>query len=204
MKQSNPHVDGCNLVWADFETTGLPHYDGFEPIEVAVVVTNPTATKILWESGSIVVKPQDVERAIGCMNDFVLNMHTETGLIERLRAGEGLPAAEVDSILSAQIGQFFPELGEKMLDGHGFRGAVLAGNSVGQFDLDVVRRFFPKWAEFMAYRVLDVSSMENMMRRSFPAVRDSLPPKTSDHTAVHDIAESIREYRHYVEAFDGI
>lgn len=204
MKQNNQRIDAHNLVWADFETTGLPQDEGFEPLEVAVVVTNPTATEVLWESGSIVVQPADIEQAISSMTPYVLDMHTKTGLIERLRAGEGLSLNSVDTTLCSQVSKFFPERDKQTCDGRSFRGAVLAGNSVGQFDLEVLRRFFPEWNRVMGYRVLDVSSIENMARRSFPEVRNALPQKTSDHTASHDIAESIREYRHYVEAFAGI
>ncbi|MGP5048062.1 oligoribonuclease [Glutamicibacter ardleyensis] len=204
MKQRDQQIDGLNLVWADFETTGLPSSPGFEPIEVAVTVTNPTATEVLWESGSLVIKPASVDQALVSMNSFVRNMHTETGLIARLVAGEGQSVEDIDAYLIGHISPLFPEPGEKMRDGQLFRGAVLAGNSVGQFDLEVVRRFFPEWSRIMGYRVLDVSSIENMMRRSFPVVREALPAKTSDHTATHDIAESIREYRHYVEAFGGL
>ncbi|MGP9816843.1 oligoribonuclease [Glutamicibacter sp. 363] len=201
-KMTEQHVDGHNLIWADFETTGLPFDEGFEPLEVAIVVTDATATKILWESGSLVISPENFKNALFNMNEYVREMHTKTGLIHRLQNGEGIPLAMVEEFLVSNIEPLFPKSGEEMPDGHKFRGAVLAGNSVS-FDREVVRQFFPRLEQIMTYRVLDVSSIEHMVCRSFPAVQETLEPKTSDHTATHDIAESIRQYRHYVQSFNG-
>ncbi|MGP4994622.1 oligoribonuclease [Glutamicibacter ardleyensis] len=199
MKTTTRQVHADNLVWADFETTGLPNDSGFEPLEVAVVVTDPTATEVLWESGSLVISPKDLESALGSMGDYVSEMHAKTGLIDRLRAGEGMSLGVADGLLSKQIGRFFPERGAVLADGSKFRGAILAGSSVGQFDGIVLRQFFPEWQKLMSYRVLDVSSVENMVKRSFPTVHESLPEKGNNHTATRDIAESIRQYRHYID-----
>ncbi|WP_443464364.1 oligoribonuclease [Glutamicibacter ardleyensis] len=200
--QASACKDANNLIWADFETTGLPETAGFEPLEVAVVVTDPTATKVLWESGSLAISPKNFKQALASMVELVREMHTKTDLIGRLERGEGLPLDMVEEFLVSNIAPFFPCKGEGMPDGTKYRGAVLAGNSV-HFDREVVRRFFPQLDRQMTHRLLDVSSIENMVCRSFPAVQEALEPKTSDHTASHDIAESIRQYRHYTQAFSG-
>ena len=65
------------LVWVDCEMTGLD-LEVDELVEVAVVVTNYDLVP-LDPGFSIVIKPD--QSAFDHMNDFVIAMHTDSGLI---------------------------------------------------------------------------------------------------------------------------
>ena len=52
---------------------------------------------------------------------------------------------------------------------------------------------------FLHYRSVDVSSVKELVRRWYPAVRASRPRKVGSHRALDDIQESIAELRYYRE-----
>src|SRR6187549_2706191 len=83
---SNPD----RLVWIDCEMTGLD-LGTDELVEVAVVVTDYDL-KPVDPGFTIVIKPD--QSALDNMNDFVRNMHTESGLINEIPDGVSLADAE--------------------------------------------------------------------------------------------------------------
>ena len=78
------------LVWIDCEMTGLD-LTVDELVEVAVVVTDYDLN-LIDPGFSVVIKPD--QSALDTMNDFVRNMHTESGLIEEIPNGVSLADAE--------------------------------------------------------------------------------------------------------------
>lgn len=74
--------------------------------------------------------------------------------------------------------------------------AILAGNCVST-DKDFLRRHMPALHAFLHFRVVDVSSLHELMKRWKPGRRSMLPVKKCAHTAMSDLLESLEELRFY-------
>ncbi|WP_138275531.1 MULTISPECIES: oligoribonuclease [Rhodoluna] len=171
-----------NLVWIDCEMTGLnPESDCL--VEVAVVITN-SELEILDEGFDVVIKPR--EDSWANMNDFVRNMHTESGLINEVE--NGLELADAEHLILEYIKRFVPNAKE----------APLAGNTIGT-DRMFLNRYMPELDQHLHYRNIDVSSIKELTRRWYPRVYFQMPKKGGGHRALADILESIQELRYYRE-----
>lgn len=171
-----------NLVWIDCEMTGLnPESDCL--VEVAVVITN-SELEILDEGLDVVIKPEP--NAWANMNDFVRQMHTDSGLINEVESG--LELADAEQLILDYIKKFVPDA----------KAAPLAGNSIGT-DRMFLNRYMPALDQHLHYRNIDVSSIKELSRRWYPRVYFQLPKKDGGHRALADIKESIIELRYYRE-----
>ncbi|MGH3358997.1 MAG: oligoribonuclease [Nocardioidaceae bacterium] len=168
------------LVWIDCEMTGLD-LENDALIEVAALVTD-FELNVLGDGVDVVVKPP--AEALEQMNEFVTNMHTESGLLTELDGGMTLAAAQ-DAVLT-YIREYVTEPGK----------APLAGNTVGT-DRTFLVRDMPELESYLHYRIVDVSSIKELSRRWFPRVYYAAPAKTGNHRALADIQESIEELRYY-------
>ena len=168
------------LVWIDLEMTGLdPKFD--EIVEIACIVTDGELNE-LDEGISMVVKPGD--ESFAGMDDFVVNMHTVSGLIEEIP--HGIALADAEQQVLAYIRTHVPEA----------RKAPLAGSSV-YVDRGFLAAYMPELDAHMHYRLVDVSSVKELTRRWYPRVYFQLPKKEGGHRALADILESIQELRYY-------
>jgi oligoribonuclease len=160
--------------------TGLdPTID--ELVEVAVVVTGPDLVE-LDEGVTVVIKPSDA--AFENMNDFVVGLHTASGLLEEIPGGTDLETAQAQVL--AYITKHVPVP----------RKAPLAGSSV-YVDRGFLAKYMPAVDAHMHYRVVDVSSFKELIRRWYPRVYFAAPEKRGNHRALADIRESIAEMRYY-------
>ena len=171
------------MVWIDCEMTGLSLADD-ALIEVAVLVTDDQLN-VLGDGVDVVIRPDDA--ALKQMNDFVRNMHVESGLLEELPSG--ISMAEAQQQVLDYIRKWVPEPGK----------APLAGNSVGT-DRTFLVRDMPEVVEHLHYRIIDVSTIKELSRRWFPRAYFQSPDKTGNHRALGDIKDSIDELRYYREA----
>ena len=168
------------LVWIDCEMTGLSlTHDAL--VEVAVVVTDYDLTP-LADGLDLVIKPPAA--ALEQMNEVVTEMHTASGLITELDAG--LPLREAEEQVLDHVRQFVTEP----------RKAPLAGNSIGT-DRAFLARDMPELEQWLHYRVVDVSSIKELVRHWYPRAYFAAPQKAGDHRALADILESIEELRYY-------
>jgi oligoribonuclease len=168
------------IVWIDCEMTGLD-VEKDELCEIAVIVTDQEL--VAQDAGlQIVIKPSDA--ALENMGEFVTNMHSESGLLDEIPAGESAEAAETKVLEYLQ--QWIAEP----------RTAPLAGNSIGT-DRMFLNRYMPELDSFLHYRNIDVSSIKELTRRWYPRVYFQLPKKNGGHRALADIKESIQELRYY-------
>ena len=168
------------LVWIDCEMTGLnPQVD--ELVEIAVVITD-SELNLVDEGIDLVIKPSAA--ALAQMNDFVTNMHTESGLINEL--DNGLSLEETETIVLEYIKRFIPEAKE----------SPLAGNTIGT-DRMFIAKYLPAVDAHLHYRNIDVSSIKELTRRWYPRVYFQLPKKDGGHRALADILESIKELKYY-------
>ena len=84
---------------------------------------------------------------------------------------------------------------------HAPGAAPLAGNSVWM-DRLFLRRHMPRLEAHLHYRIVDVSTVKELVRRWTPDVAARLPAKAEKHRALEDIRESVAELAFYrSEAF---
>jgi len=171
------------FVWIDCEMTGLD-LNNDALIEVAVLVTDGELN-ILGDGAEVIIKPTD--EALEQMGDFVREMHTNSGLLNRLATGVTMEEG-MERILS-HVKEFVPIE----------RKAPLAGNTIGT-DRAFLARDMPELESWVHYRNLDVSSIKELARRWYPKVMYQAPAKGGNHRALADIQESIEELRYYREA----
>jgi oligoribonuclease len=171
------------LVWIDLEMTGLdPSTD--EIVEIACIVTEADLTEL--DSGiSLVVKPNDAPLA--AMDEVVVRMHTESGLIDEIP--HGIPLADAEAQVLEYVRGHIPEA----------RKAPLAGSSI-YVDRGFLAHYMPNLDAHMHYRLVDVSSVKELARRWYPRVYFATPEKNGNHRALGDIRESIAELRYYRDA----
>lgn len=170
------------LVWIDCEMTGLDtKADAL--IEVACLVTD-SELNVLGDGVQVVIKPTDA--ALEQMGDFVRNMHIESGLLPELEHGTTMEDAQAQVL--AYVREHVPVAGK----------SPLAGNTVGM-DKIFLERDMPQLMAHLHYRVVDVSSLKELVRRWYPRVFFNAPAKTGGHRALGDIQDSIQELRYYRE-----
>ncbi len=153
-------------------------------VEVACIVTEADLTEV-DEGITIVIKPP--APALAQMNDVVVKMHTDSGLITELDSGTTLADAEQAVV--------------DYLIGHGLEPgkAPLCGSSV-YVDRGFIARDMPTLDAFLHYRLIDVSSIKELARRWYPKVYFNSPEKHGNHRALADTRESIAELRYYRDA----
>jgi oligoribonuclease len=168
------------LVWIDCEMTGLDlRNDAL--IEVAALVTD-SELNILGEGVDVVIKPP--AGAVEQMLPIVREMHTASGLLDELE--QGMTLAEAQDLVFDYVRAHV----------HEARRAPLAGNSVGT-DRGFLARDMPDLEGHLHYRVVDVSSIKELVRRWYPRVYFQAPAKTGNHRALGDIRDSIEELKYY-------
>ncbi|MBI1375886.1 MAG: oligoribonuclease [Frankiales bacterium] len=171
---------GDRIVWVDCEMTGLD-LGSDALVEIACVVTDGELTE-LDEGISIVIRPPDA--AFAAMPEVVREMHTASGLIDEIPHGTTLADAEAQVL--EYVRRHVPEP----------RRAQLGGSSV-YVDRGFIARDMPALDAYLHYRLIDVSSVKELVRRWYPRVYFASPPKTGNHRALADTRESIAELRYY-------
>ena len=172
---------GEPLVWVDCEMTGLdPARDVL--VEIAVVVTD-TELNLLDEGLDILIATDPAKLA--GMDEVVLEMHTQSGLLEAL-TGATTSLEDAERQVLDYVQRFVPER----------RKAPLCGNSIAT-DRSFIVRYMPRLDDHLHYRMIDVSSIKELARRWYPRVYFNAPAKTGGHRALADIVDSINELRYY-------
>lgn len=169
------------IVWVDLEMTGLDT-SRHVIVEVAALVTD-AQLEILDDGLDLVVHATEDELAE--MDDFVLNMHTENGLLDEIRSSSVSIKEAEDAVLT---------LIEKHCDPD--HPAPLAGNSIAT-DRSFIREQMPRLDAALHYRMIDVSTIKELSRRWFPRAYYNQPEKGLAHRALADIVESIQELDYY-------
>lgn len=150
-------------------------------VEIAVLVTD-SELNLIGEGIDVVIKASPEQ--LGAMNEFVTQMHTDSGLISEIPNGITVEAAE-DAIL-AYLASTGTTPGK----------SPLAGNSVS-VDRNFIARDMPRLTEYLHYRTVDVSSIKELARRWYPKIYFAAPAKTGNHRALGDIRDSIEELKYY-------
>ncbi len=172
-----------NLIWIDCEMTGLSLLTD-ALVEIAVLVTD-SELNVIGEGVDVVIHA--TEDQLEDMNDFVREMHTNSGLITEIP--NGIPMAAAEAKIIAYLESASTVAGK----------SPLAGNSVG-VDRSFIDRDMPSLSAYLHYRTIDVSSIKELARRWYPKAYFNAPAKTGNHRALGDIQDSIAELAYYRSA----
>jgi oligoribonuclease len=171
------------LVWMDLEMTGLdPTKDVI--VEIATLITDDEL-RIVAEGPDLVV--HQPEERLAVMDPFVVDMHTKSGLLDAIRAST-VSLEEAGTSTLAFIRSHVPVAST----------VPLCGNSIGT-DRRFLAAYLPDIEGYLHYRSVDVSSVKELVRRWYPAVRAKRPSKVGKHRALDDIRDSVEELRYYRE-----
>jgi len=172
------------LIWIDLEMTGLDtNHDVI--LEIASIVTD-NQLNIVAE-GPVLVIHQSEER-LKSMNEWVLEQHTKSGLLDQVRTSE-ITIKDAQEITLTFLREWCePEV------------CPLAGNSVWN-DRAFLQEYMPDIASFFHYRMIDVSSFKEMVLRWYSDNPKAKFEKKDEHRALDDIKESIAELRYYRQHF---
>ncbi len=168
------------MVWIDLEMTGLGP-ERHVIVEIATVVTDPDLHIVAQGPDIVIHHPEGV---LDRMDNWSRTQHGASGLLERIRTSEyGCGRAEQETM--------------NFLAGHCQKGSsLLCGNSVWQ-DRRFLIKYMPRLESFLHYRIIDVSSVKELVKRWYP----DLPrfKKQKSHLALDDIRESVNELQYYRE-----
>lgn len=175
--------DTDRLVWIDMEMSGLdPARERI--LEIATIITDGQLEIIAEGPELVVQQPDDV---LAGMDAWNTEHHGASGLTERVRTST-ITEQEAERRTLEFLVQHVPE-----------RAAPLAGSSVHQ-DRLFLSRYMPAIDRYLHYRIVDVSTVKELVRRWSPNAFDARPRKKSTHRALDDIRESIEELRYYRRA----
>jgi oligoribonuclease len=167
------------MVWVDLEMTGLEP-DTCVIVEIATLVSD-YELNVVAEGPSLVVHQSD--EVLGGMNAFVRELHTKSGLLERIRQSTVSLEQATEETMA-------------FLEKHVQKGvAPLCGNSVWK-DRQFLERYMPRITSHLHYRMVDVSTIKELVKRWYPQPFHA-PKKKEVHRALDDIRESIDELRFY-------
>jgi oligoribonuclease len=169
------------LVWIDCEMTGLDlTKDAL--IEIAVLVTD-SELNVLGDGLDLVIHADD--ETLAGMPDVVRDMHAKSGLTDEVRQSATTLADAEQQVLD-YVRTHVPDA----------RTAPLAGNSIAT-DRGFITRDMPELDAHLHYRMVDVSSVKELVRRWYPRIYYAKPEKGLAHRALADIKESIAELDYY-------
>ncbi|KAN0062648.1 Phosphatidylinositol 3,4,5-trisphosphate-dependent Rac exchanger 2 protein [Thecaphora frezii] len=172
------------MVWIDCEMTGLLETDRL--LEVAVVVTDGDLEPL--DAGvSYVIKTQ--KQVLDGMGEWCVKQHGKSGLTSACLSTEAVDHQEVRKAVLAYILDRIPQRGV----------GVLAGNSVHADKVFLVREM-PEVIDHLHYRIVDVSSFKECIRRWYGNEAVWKGGK-GRHRALDDIQGSIEELKTYRSRF---
>lgn len=171
-------ADDARWVWCDLEMTGLDDKTCVI-VQMAIIITDGALNEIAMLEQTI----WQPESALETMIPFVRKMHTDNGLLARIRASE-LGHAEAEQNACEFVLQHVP-----------YKKGILAGNSIWQ-DRRFLLRHMPNFESLLHYRQIDVSTVKILARQWYGG-KGEAPGKASTHTALEDIRASIGELKWY-------
>lgn len=169
-----------HLVWLDLEMTGL------DPrkctiLEIAAIITD-SQLNIIAESRPIAIKHSD--KVLNGMEAWSRFHHRKSGLTAECRASKTRLKKAEQEILAFVRSHCAP------------KSAPLCGNTIWQ-DRRFLIKYMPKLESYLHYRVLDVSSVKEMVSRWYPLSYKMPREKHQTHRVIDDIRESIQELKYY-------
>jgi oligoribonuclease len=169
-----------NLVWIDLEMTGL------DPkkctiLEIGCIITD-SELNLIAEGPSIAIRHS--EKVLKGMEAWSKHHHGKSGLTKECRQSKiSLKKAEEEVL--------------KFVKSHcKEKSAPLCGNTIWQ-DRRFLVRYMPKLEQYLHYRVVDVSSVKELVVRWYSEDFKMPREKKQSHRVQDDIRESIEELKYY-------
>jgi oligoribonuclease len=166
------------MVWIDLEMTGLD-IEKESIIEIATIITDGELN-ILAHGPNVAITVD--ESLIEGMDEWNTTHHFESGLVKRIRE-QGVNLSEAEEMTLDFLKKWVEP-----------NTAPLCGNSVWN-DRRFLEKEMPKVAQYLHYRMIDVSTVKELARRWYPDV-DKYPKKGA-HLALDDIIESVEELDYF-------
>jgi oligoribonuclease len=175
-----PSTTAGHLVWIDLEMTGLDTSNDVI-LEIAVVITNNNL-EVIAEGPSLVIHHDDA--VLNNMNDWCKKQHGVSGLTKAVQESTVSLARAKDAVREF-IMQHVPA-----------QKGILCGNSVWQ-DALFLKHYMPEVTDYLFYRIIDVSSIKEVLQRWYPNNNKKIYIKPETHRAMEDVYASIAELKHY-------
>ena len=153
-------------------------------VEIATLVTDDDLN-IVAEGPDLVVAA--TEEQLAGMSKVVVDMHTSSGLLERIQVS----TVTVDEAAAATLEFLQQHISTP-------RTVPLCGNSIGM-DRRFLAAYMPEIEEFLHYRSIDVSTIKELARRWYPKEFAGYQKQQSAHRAMDDIRQSVNELRYWRE-----
>jgi oligoribonuclease len=150
-------------------------------LEIASVVTDDQL-EIVSEGPNIAISVE--KEALDHMEEWSRIHHEKSGLLDRVRNSPDVCRNAEEETL-----KFLSDYCDK-------EKSPMCGNSVWQ-DRRFLYKHMPRLEAFFHYRMVDVSSIKELVRRWYPQLRPF--QKQKSHLALNDIRESIEELKYYRE-----
>ncbi len=152
-------------------------------LEIGSIITDGELN-IIAEGPSIAI--HHPKKILDGMEPWSKHHHRKSGLTEECRASKiSLKKAEEETL--------------KFVKAHcKQRSAPLCGNTIWQ-DRRFLIKYMPKLEQYLHYRVIDVSSVKELVNRWYPVGYKMPRLKDQTHRVLSDIRESIEELKHYRE-----
>jgi oligoribonuclease len=168
-----------HLVWMDLEMTGL------DPktctiIEIASLVTDKDLNLVAQGPCIAIHQPDPV---LDAMDDWNKKHHGESGLIEAIKKST-ISLAEAERQTLEFVSKYCKP-----------KSSPLCGNTIYQ-DRRFLIEYMPKLEEYMHYRLVDVSTIKELVKRWY-GPEFQAPVKKQKHKALDDILETVEELKFY-------
>lgn len=176
------------LVWLDAETTGLSFRDD-DMLELGAIITTMELQELSTFERVVQITPGGVQRLKE--NEYVLKMHQTSGLLDDIRAGKGLPLAQVEEEFTSWLGNGSVQPGEYLM----------AGSGILHFDRRLLEEKMPTVDEWFAYYALDMGVnrrvLDILLERNdaVPKLEKSYKEGAKAHRALADARAHLDEAR---------
>jgi oligoribonuclease len=170
------------LIWMDLEMTGLDE-SRHVIVEIATLVTDDDLNIIAEGPNLVIHQPDEV---MAHMDDFVTNMHTVSGLLEKIKTSTISETEAMQQTLDF-IKEHSPEPNK----------IPLCGNSI-RTDRTFLAKYMPEIENWLHYRCVDVSTIKELVKRWNPGLEHARPKSEGiTHRAMDDIRDSVAELKFY-------
>lgn len=165
------------ICWLDIETTGLnPVEDRI--LELAYVVTDMQLNQLANNAYLFPTSGRYADQFV--MDEFVTNMHTESGLLEALEEVPYVPLEIAQLTVEDDIAIIKAQ--------HGIEKLYLGGMSV-HFDRSFLKEWMPNVEKLFHHRHADVSSFKILW--DVAGLEKLQVPNPNHHRAIYDCYEAI-------------
>ena len=174
-----------NLVWMDMEMSGL-NPDTDVVLEIATVITDKNLNVLEHGPSLVINHPPAV---LDAMDAWCKEHHGKSGLSQQVLEST-ISLEQAQALTFDFIKKYVPRK----------RLSPLCGNSIWQ-DRRFLAKYFREIDEYLHYRIVDVSSIKEMVNLWYAKDKIQYKEKESTHRALDDILESIDELKYYRDNF---